>query len=118
MPRQLILLEIWSLQYLYIELITHMLWLGKIAKLLFYFFSFLDLLHKKEVWESDMPQVSYVTVTSQIIRSYDDHGKVIHRLYSSCISSIENLIRTPSSCHIPEIWQLCNLFLLIILLKL
>jgi len=50
-----------------------------------------------------MLQVSHVTVTSQIIRSYDDHGKVIHRLYSSCISSIQNLIGTPSSCYIPEI---------------
>jgi len=30
-------------------------------------------------------------------RSYDECGKVVHRLYSSCISSIENPIGTPLS---------------------
>ena len=29
--------------------------------------------------------------------SHDRHGKVVHRPYSSCISSIENLIGTLSS---------------------
>jgi len=29
--------------------------------------------------------------------SHDRHGKVVHRLCSSCISSIENLTGTPSS---------------------
>jgi len=29
-----------------------------------------------------------------MIKSYDDHGKVVHRLYNSCISSIGNLIGT------------------------
>ena len=32
-----------------------------------------------------------------MIRSHDDHGKVVHRPYSSCISSIENLMGTLSS---------------------
>jgi len=46
----------------------------------------------------------YVTITCQITShgchmmvSYDECGKVVHRLGSSCISSIENQIRTPSS---------------------
>jgi len=32
-----------------------------------------------------------------MIRSHDDHGKVVHRPCSSCISSIENLMGTLSS---------------------
>ena len=30
-------------------------------------------------------------------RSHDRHGKVVHRPYSSCISSVENLTETPLS---------------------
>jgi len=30
-------------------------------------------------------------------KSHDDYGKVVHRLYSSCISSIQKLTGTPSS---------------------
>jgi len=29
--------------------------------------------------------------------SHDRHGEIVHRLCSSCISSVENLTRTPSS---------------------
>jgi len=29
--------------------------------------------------------------------SHDRHGKVVHKLYSSCISSVENLMGTLSS---------------------
>jgi len=34
--------------------------------------------------------------------SHDKHGKVVHRPYSSCISSIENLMEIPlsSPCQI------------------
>jgi len=48
--------------------------------------------------------MSYVTITCQIklhgcymIVLYDECGKVVHRPGSSCISSIENQIRTLSS---------------------
>jgi len=34
---------------------------------------------------------------SHHMMSYDEYGKVVHRPYSSYISSIENLIETPSS---------------------
>ena len=69
-----------------------------------YFFLFLDLLHRDGVWESIMwPSVTKVTglwVTVRwchMTRSYEDHGKIVHRPYSSCISSVGNLTGTPSS---------------------
>jgi len=34
---------------------------------------------------------------SHHMMSYDRHGKIVHRLCSSCISSIENLTKTLSS---------------------
>ena len=43
--------------------------------------------------ESVILQVSYITVTSQVM-SHDNHGKVVHRPYSSYISSIRNLMGT------------------------
>ena len=63
------------------------------AKLLFIFlffsFLFLGLTTQKRVWES---------VTSQSHdRSHDKHRKVVHRPCISYISSVENLIGTPSS---------------------
>ena len=83
--------------------------LAKTAKLLsiflFLFFSFyLRLTTQKEVWESAMSQVSHSrshmtgshSITSHD-ESHDRHGKIVHRLCSSCISSVENLIRTLSS---------------------
>ena len=30
-------------------------------------------------------------------KSHEDHGKIVHRPYSSCISSVGNLTGTPSS---------------------
>jgi len=30
-------------------------------------------------------------------KSHDEYGEVVHRPYSSCISSIQNLMGTPSS---------------------
>jgi len=54
------------------------------AKSLFIYIYF-GLTTQKGVWES---------VTSQ---SHDECGKVVHRPCSSCISSVENLIGTPSS---------------------
>ena len=34
---------------------------------------------------------------SHSITSHDKHGEIVHRPCSSCISSVENLTRTPSS---------------------
>ena len=71
-------------------------WLDKIAKSLFYFtfffFSYLDLLHKKGVWES----ITWQCCMSQshVIISHNKYGKIVHRLYSSCISSVQNQIGT------------------------
>ena len=42
----------------------------------------------------------HVTVTCQgchRVMSHDECGRVVYRLYSSCISSIQNLIGTPLS---------------------
>jgi len=76
---------------------------------LFLFSSYLDLLHKKGVWESITWQMLYIivicqdiTVSHHIIELHDKCGKVVYRPYSSCISSIWNLIRTllSSSCQL------------------
>jgi len=52
------------------------------------------------VWESVTSQVSQVLQLhdrkSQVM-SHDEYGKPVHRLYSSCISSVENLMETPLS---------------------
>jgi len=32
-----------------------------------------------------------------MMESHDGYGKIVHRLCSSCISSVENLMGTPSS---------------------
>jgi len=48
-----------------------------------------------------------VTVSHHMIshdRLHDRHGKVVHRLCSSCINSVENLIGTLSS----SLYQLLN----------
>jgi len=37
------------------------------------------------------------SVISHEIMSHDECGKEVHRLYSSCISSVQNLIGTPLS---------------------
>ena len=72
---------------------------------LFLFFSFyLGLTTQKEVWESVTSQVSHScshmtgshSITSHD-ESHDRHGKIVHRLCSSCISSVENLMGTLSS---------------------
>jgi len=52
----------------------------------FLFFFFLDLLHKEEVQESVTCHMSQGNVTQ--IESHDEHGKIVHRPCSSCISSI------------------------------
>ena len=64
---------------------------------LFLFF-YLGLTTQREVWESVMSQVShsYGHMTSHD-ESYDRHGKIVYRPYSSCISSVENLTGTLSS---------------------
>jgi len=62
-----------------------------------YFFSFLffflDLLHRREYGKVSH---SHSHITSHD-GSHDKHGKVVHRPCSSCISSVENLMGTPSS---------------------
>jgi len=58
---------------------------------LFLFSSHLDLLYKKEVWESVTWQISHIIVTCQEyhrVTSHDNCGKVVHRLCSSYISSV------------------------------
>jgi len=91
-----------------------LLWLGKMAKSLFIFlffsfsFSFiLDLLHRREYRKVLHHKCHIVTVTWQEVTashhmmshdtSHDGHGKVVHRPYGNCISSVENLIGTLSS---------------------
>ena len=73
-----------------------------------YFFSFfsftLDLLYKRECRKVLCHKCHKVTVIWQEVTtshhmmshdgSHDRHGKVVHRLCSSCISSVENLTET------------------------
>ena len=63
-----------------------MSWLGKTAKSLFIFtllyFSF-GLTIQGGVWERVISQVS------QVSQSHDKYEKVVHRPYSSCISSVQ-----------------------------
>ena len=86
---------------------TFLSWLGKMAKLLFIFlffsFSFLFLfgltIQERSTGECHITML-YVTVTCQgchRVMSHDECGRVVYRLYSSCISSIQNLIETPLS---------------------
>ena len=71
------------------------------AKSLFYFtffsFSFLFLsgltIQGRSVGKCHMTML-YVTVTCQDVTSHDKYGKVVHRPYSSCISSIQNQMKT------------------------
>jgi len=75
---------------------------------LFFSFSFiLDLLHRRECRKVSHHKCHIVTITWQEVTashhmvshdgSYDRHGKIVHRLCSSCISSIENPTGTLSS---------------------
>ena len=36
-------------------------------------------------------------MSCHMMESYNKYGRVVHRLYSSCISSIQNLMKTLSS---------------------
>ena len=88
-----------------------MSWLGKMAKLLFIFtllyFFFLDLLHRKEGGKVSCHKGHIVMVIWQEViashhmmshdRLHDKCGKVVHKSYSSCISSIQKIIGTLSS---------------------
>ena len=64
-----------------------------------YFFSYLDLLYKKESVGKCHIIISYISHISGYHRVtlHDKCGKVVHRPCSSCISSIQNLIETLSS---------------------
>jgi len=85
--------------------------MAKLLFIFFFLFFYLGLTIQKEVRESVMSQVvhshSHMTGSHSIIsydvtlmshdRSHDKHGKEVHRLCSSCISSVENLTGTLSS---------------------
>jgi len=90
--------------------LAQMSWLGKMAKSLsiFLFFSFiLDLLHRRKCGKVSRHKCHTNTVTWQEVtashhmmshdESHDRRGEIVHRPCSSCISSVENLTRTPSS---------------------
>jgi len=56
----------------------------------------LDLLHKRECRKVSYHEYHKVTASHHITshdRSHDGHGKVVHRLCSSCISSNRNSIK-------------------------
>jgi len=69
-------------------------WLSKTTKSLFIFLFLLDLLHKKECGKVSCHKCHKC---HSHIMSHNECVKVVYRLYSSCISSIENLIETPLS---------------------
>jgi len=80
------------------------LWLGKMAKSLFIFsFFFFSGLTTQE--RSIGKNITWPKVTKSqshhkwhhIRKSHDDHGKVVHRSCSSCISSIQNWTPLSSS---------------------
>jgi len=63
-------------------------------------FIFLFLLSWTYYTEESMGKCHVTSVTqsqSHHMMSHDRHGKVVHRPYSSCISSVENLTGTLSS---------------------
>jgi len=88
----------WLTSILLCPLPTNLSWLSKMAKLLFIFlfFSFPFLLswtyYTEGSWESVMSQASHHMMSHNW--SHDRHGKIVHRPYSSCISSVENLMGT------------------------
>ena len=81
----------------------HLSWLGKTTKSLFIFlfFSFLLLLSWTYYTEGSVGKC-HITRQEVIVshhmmphdQSHNRHGKIVHRPYSSCISSIENLTGT------------------------
>jgi len=82
------------LWYLYNYYIVYMSWLGKMAKLLFiFFFFFFSLTTQKRVQESVTSQVSlsHSHIVMSHDKSHDGYGKIVHRLCSSCISSIQEI---------------------------
>jgi len=83
-------------------------WLGKMAKVIIYFsFSFLFLsglttqgwsMRKYHITKCHRVTGLWVTVRwYHMTKSHGNHGKIVHRPGSSCISSRGNLIGTPSS---------------------
>ena len=83
-----------------------MSWLGKMAKVIIYF-SFLFFsglttqgwsMRKYHVTKCHKVTGLWVIVRwCHMTKSHGNHGKIVHRLCSSCISSIGNLTGTPSS---------------------
>ena len=76
------------------------IWPNKVCDTLYlYYFSFsFGLTTQEGVWESVTSQVSpsHSHMTSHD-GSHDKCGKVVHRPCSSCISSIQKIMETPSS---------------------
>jgi len=72
---------------------------------LFFFFSFRLTIHKKcgkvSCHKCHTNHSHIIVMASCHIMSYDEShdgcGKIVHRPYSSCISSLENLMGTPLS---------------------
>jgi len=72
-------------------------WLSHYLFLFLFSFSFiLDLLHRRECRKVSCYKCHIVTSHHMMSHdgSHDRHGKVVHRPYSSCISSVENLMGT------------------------
>ena len=96
-------------------------WLGKMAKVIIYFsFSFLFLsglttqgwsMRKYHITKCHRVTGLWVTVRwLHMTKSHGNHGKIVHRPCSSCISSIGNLTETPlsSSCQLGlGVWLSC-----------
>jgi len=90
-------------------------WLGEMAKSLFIFLFFSLLFWTYYTRKKCRRVLHYKCYTSQLqvrwchmIRSHDDHGKVVHRPCSSCISSVENLMATLSVTNF--IWPYLHQF--------
>jgi len=62
---------------------------------LFFFFSFsFSLLHRKECGKV---LLSHSHMVMSYNKLHDECGKVVHRPYSSCISSVQEIMETPLS---------------------
>jgi len=85
-------------------------WYYDLAKWLsyyLYFFSFSFLFFWTYYTRKECRNVSHVTGSHHII-SHNEYGKVVYRLYSSCISSIQNLMETPLSSSLLSIGSECS----------
>ena len=87
--------------------LSHYLYFFSFLFFFFFFFFILGLLHRRKCGKVSRHKCHTNTVTSQEVtashhmmshdESHDKHGEIVHRPCSSCISSVENPTRTPSS---------------------